>query len=353
MWFRKDQKPEALVLKGDLSPVPAFDLTKHHSLCPGTYSQSKTTLPLLFPDHKTPTPGTARLDFLNGNGTRKQFEFPTPILPLVDLKALKPKRRWWDLLPHLSLIRPILDELTVRPKAKPKTKKRSQTASSPKTAAGSLILDEGYISPTWRFTLREFGPIATWALYPPLLAAWVAGVALAPFVTAGGEFFVGSAIGLHAMWFAAVRLRVFLEDFRGGYGLKPNGSDRLKGEFATGSFRLLIDGTWTEFDASSTHQFFMREHKKRVDEARNEQLGQMYRLGHQPDIYRRAFEIVLDIEGKQYVLAEPATEEQARHLVRRLQECAAHSTGAKGAGSNTRNPGETGARPIDMRPVLD
>jgi len=174
-----------------------------------------------------------------------------------------------------------------------------------------------------------------------------------PFALTTGRKLVAALLGITVAGIGAILSVRFLLVFRGGYGLKPHGSDQLEGAFAPGRIRLRVKDGWIDFNAHDPHSFLMREHSARVDEARAEERARGDGYGQQPDYVRRAFEILLDHGLNRTVLAEVALERQARDIIRHLHHLDAYARGADGAGMTTRQPGQPGQTPLGKRPALD
>lgn len=212
----------------------------------------------------------------------------------------------------------------------------------------------GYISPRWLYVLDDMTPIVKTALWIALFTVVVLGVVLFnPFGFSDGQRLVAFVFGF-GLTNAGTRIgHAFLIQFRGGYGLRPNGSDQLIGRFAPGQISFWMNDRWLTIDAEAPHQFLMREHSERIDEARAEERARSYGYGMQPDYFRRSFEVVLDHGLTRTRLAEVAFEVQARDMVRWLHHYDAYARGSAGAGTFTRPANQPGAAPLGQRPVID
>lgn len=214
----------------------------------------------------------------------------------------------------------------------------------------------GYFSPNWLYVLDDLSRLVSAALSIAICGLWQLlfvywNILDLPL----GRQIVVCIVGIGVTTVAVRRLNGFLIRWRGGYGLRPDGSDHLVGEFSTGHIALRTPDGPVSVSAFAPHQFLMREHPDRVDEARAEMRAQAFGLGLQPDYFRRAFEVVLDHGNRRYRLAEVAFEEEARDLVRWLHELDAYARGTTGAGTRLRtaqSPGG-GTAPIGKRPTLD
>lgn len=213
-------------------------------------------------------------------------------------------------------------------------------------------LDARYFSPQWLYTLDDLSRLVTWGLtvglavilvpyvirhepFGPSLVAYI----LSPF---GALFFSSAVAGF---------INHLLRYWRGGYGLRPNGSNRLVGEFSPGRVSLRVKRRRIEFDAVTPHQFMMREHPERANEARAEERARAMGQPQQPDYFRRAFEIVLDLGTVRHRLAEVATEEEARELIRLIHELDSYARGTASAGTLIRDKTQPGAAPTRRPPL--
>ncbi|WP_157089204.1 hypothetical protein [Oceanibaculum pacificum] len=206
-------------------------------------------------------------------------------------------------------------------------------------------LERRYLSPSWLYVLDDLYPLALWAVRILFYGAWLwcfyrlDRLPETLFLLALG---VGLA-NIVAHTLAGPLLRRW-----GLSALRPHG-DRLLAEFRPGLFRIHIGDAWRAFDATAPHGFLMREHPLRIDEARAEERARTLGYGQQSDHFRRGYEIVLDMGPHRIPLADVAFEEEARTLVRLLQEHDAHARGTEG----TRQLGAAGAAPLGSRPSLD
>lgn len=211
----------------------------------------------------------------------------------------------------------------------------------------------GYVSPAWLYRLDDLAGAAGWVLHLGMLAAWLGGLVwLNPFGLPTGQRLIVGVLGFAVAGIGGRLLNAALVRVGGGYGLRPSGSDRLDGAFAPGAIRLRTKDGWRSFSAHEPHQFLMREHPERLNEARAEEQARGFGYGQQPDYFRRAFEVVLDRGIERVRLAEVASEDQARDLIRHLQALDAYARGG-GAGTHTRAGNEPGTAPLGTRPSLD
>jgi hypothetical protein len=224
----------------------------------------------------------------------------------------------------------------------------------PLTGTEVRHLRYGYYSPRWLYVLGDLTEIAVRVVFAAFMGAWLLLVlAVNPLSLTTGQSVVASIAGITVAGIGT-RLSIgFLAGFRGGYGLKPHGSNRLVGEFTPGRIRLRVKGRWIDFSADTPHSFLMREHSERLDEARAEERARAHGYGQQPDHVRRAFDIILDRGVTRTVLAEVAFEDQARDMVRRLHELDSYARGGAEAGTATRPPDQPGRAPVGKRPMLD
>jgi len=205
----------------------------------------------------------------------------------------------------------------------------------------------GYFSPAWRYTVEEAFTAVRWTLIAGLWIAYVPTLwVLSKTILTPLEATTLLGAGFHSLHYASYRLGLWFAHYRGGYGLKPDGSDFLHAKFERGHFSIRFDTEWRRFDADKPHQFFLREHRRRFAESRNEELARMLGHGQQAAFYRLAFDVVLDISGFQFLIAEVATEDEGRRLVRALQNGSAFSR-------QGRQPGVNGTGGCDTRPPLD
>lgn len=217
----------------------------------------------------------------------------------------------------------------------------------PEQGGAARHLRYRYFSPRWLYMLDTMADVFAWILF--FLLLMIGGQALVfgnPFGLTGQERVVatGTVLGL-ARLVAKVSAR-WLAGFRGGFGLMPNGSHTLIAVFGPERISLRVGLHRISFDPAEPHQFMMREHPDRFDESRAEERARAEGMEQQPDYFRRAFELVLDRGVKRNRIAEVASEEQARDLLRRLQELDAYARGCSGAGVLLRTPTQIAATPL-------
>ncbi len=112
------------------------------------------------------------------------------------------------------------------------------------------VLRAGYISPRWLYVLEDISRIVTWTIFGALGSAclWLT-IFGNPFRLPMTQQTVVTVAGIGFAWIAAGAINHVLLGWRGGYGLRPYGSDRLTGSFAPGRISLRIGRRDVEFDA--------------------------------------------------------------------------------------------------------
>ncbi|MCW2248068.1 hypothetical protein M2352_003702 [Azospirillum fermentarium] len=220
-------------------------------------------------------------------------------------------------------------------------------------SARMRMLDCRYTSPQSLYALADLQPIAQVALFALLLGPWWFLLWADPWLMPLGKRVVLAIFGFGGAAIVSKGIAILLLRFLGGYTRHFRGFRRLTGAFEPGRVRLLVNGEWLSINTTEPHQFSMREHSERIEEARAEEQARAFGYGQQPDYFRRSFEIFLDHGLARTRLAEIAFEDQARDIVRQLHELDAYARSTSGAGTLTRTANQPGAVPLGKRPSLD
>ena len=148
-----------------------------------------------------------------------------------------------------------------------------------------------------------------------------------------------------------------LKKWNGGFGLAKRGSDELQAMCSDGRIYIVkiyrSEKQILHFDLNRPHSFLLRKHQLADKEARADQDATRYLDERVPFIYRDSFEVVIDADGKQTVLAEVLSEDHGRYQVRSLQEMVSKALGNVSAGITTRQAGQDGLFPVKSSPPLD